>query len=317
VGADLLDPERLDPVDRRPQPDRLGDLRGAGLELPRQVGPRRLVRRDGANHVPAADERRHLLEQLTPPVEHADPGWAVCLMPGPGVEVDVERRQLHRQLRDRLRPVDDHDRPGRVGAARDLGDRIDRSQHVRDVDDADQLRPALEQLVERVEIELAVVEHRDVGELGLAVLAQQLPRDDVRVVLHLGQHDQVAAIDVLATPAVRDEVQRRGRVGGEDRLLGGRVQPRRGPRASAFVQVCRLDGERVHPAVDRRPRLGVVPRHRVDHRLRRLRGRGAVEIRERPAAELPAQHRELRDAQRCERLDGAHATASIWSVIQP
>jgi MFS family permease len=35
VRADLLDPDRADPVDGRPEPDRLGDLRGAGLELPR------------------------------------------------------------------------------------------------------------------------------------------------------------------------------------------------------------------------------------------------------------------------------------------
>ena len=39
VGADRLDPERVEPVDGGAEPDRLGDLRGARLELPRQVRP--------------------------------------------------------------------------------------------------------------------------------------------------------------------------------------------------------------------------------------------------------------------------------------
>ena len=160
MRADLLDSELADPVDRSAEPDRLGDLRGPGLELPRQVGPRRLVRRDGADHVPAADERRHLLEQRAAAVEDADPGRAVGLVAGPRVEVDVELAQIDRHLRHRLGPVDEHDRAGRVRAPRDLGDRVDRADHVRDVNDRDQLRAAGEQLVERVEVELAVVEHR-------------------------------------------------------------------------------------------------------------------------------------------------------------
>ena len=60
------------------------------------------------------------------------------------------------------------------------------------MDDADQLGPARQQRVQRLQVELAVVAHRDVGQLGLPLLADQLPGDDVGVVLHLGEHDQVA-----------------------------------------------------------------------------------------------------------------------------
>ena len=248
--------------------------------------------RDGADHVAAADERRHLLEQLAPAVQHPDPGRPVGLVPGPGVEVDVELAEIHRHLRHRLGAVDEHQRARRVRAARDLRDRVDRPEHVRDVDHADQLRLALEQRVERVEVELAVVQHRHVRELGLPVLAEDLPRDDVRVVLHLGQHDEVAALTFCRPQRVRDEVDRGGRVGGEDRLLGRRAEPLGDPLARALVQVGRLDRERVDAAVDRRPVLGVVPGHRIDHRLRRLRGRGSS--RGRRAAAVPAQDRELR-----------------------
>jgi hypothetical protein len=145
VRANLLDSQRADPIDRRAKPDRLGDLRGPGFELPGQVGPRRFVGGNGPNHVTAPDERRHLLEQLAPAVQHTDSGGAIGLVPGPGVEVRVDRAELDRHLGDRLSPVDDQHCSGRVRHARDLRDGIDRPEHVRDVDDADQLWAAGEQ----------------------------------------------------------------------------------------------------------------------------------------------------------------------------
>ncbi len=223
MRSDLFDAKRSDPVDRCAQPDRLGDLRGPGFELPRQVGPGRLVGRDGPNHVTAADERRHPLEQLAAAVQHADPGRAVGLVTRPGVEIRIDRAELDLHLRNRLRSVDEQYRTGRVRPTRDLRDPVDRSEHVRDVYDADQLGRSGQKLVERIEVELPVLEYRNVRKLGLAVLAEQLPGDDVRVVLHLGQHHEVAAIDVLASPRVGDQIDRGGGVRREDRLLGGRA----------------------------------------------------------------------------------------------
>ena len=322
MRPDLLDPNRSDPVDGGSEPDRLSDLRGSRLELPREVGPRRLVGGDGADHVPTADERRHLLEQRAPSMQHADPRRPVGLVASPGVEVDIELGELDRKLRDRLRPVDEHDRAGVVRAPRDRRHRVDRAEHVRDVDERDELRPAREQRVQGVEVELAVFQHGDVGELGLAVLAEKLPGHDVGVMLHLGQHDEVAAVDVLPPPRVGDQVDRGRRVRGEDRLLRGRAEPLGDPLPRPFVEVGRLDGQGVDAAMDRGPRMRVVAGHRVDHGLRGL-GRGRrVEIRERVTCFGPvAQDREVgcdrgkRDAGRAH----AHQAGafSISSVIHP
>jgi hypothetical protein len=203
-------------------------------------------------------------------VQNADPRRAVRLVAGPGVEVSVDRPQIDRDLGDCLTPVDEHLRAGVMGALNDVGDRIDRADDVRDVRDREQLRRTLEQRVERVKVELAVVEHRHVREFGTPVRSEQLPRNDVRVVLHLGEHDQVTGADVLSTPRVRNEVDRRRGVRGEDRLLRRRAEPFGDPAARALEQIRRLHREGIDPTVDRRARLGVVPRHRVDHRLRRL-----------------------------------------------
>ena len=233
------------------------------------------------------------LQQLTPSVQDPDPGRPVGLVPGPGVEIGVDRLQVDGQLRDRLRAVDHNHRAGLVRARRDLLHWVDRPEHVRDVNHRQQLRLPSQQPFERLGVELAVVDDRHVGELGSAVGAQQLPGDDVGVVLHLGQHHQIARVHVLATPGVGDQVQRRGRVGGEDRLLDGRPEPLRDPRPGTLVELGRLDRERVHAAVHGRARMRVVARDRVDHRLRRLRGRSGIQVAQLTAIELPAQDREL------------------------
>jgi hypothetical protein len=305
VSSDLLDPGLLDPVDRGPQSDRLRDLRRAGLELPGQIGPGRLVRGHGADHVPTADERWHLLEHRSAPVQNSDPGRAVGLVPRPRVEVRVDRAQIDGHLRHRLRAIDQHHRPRIVCPLDDRGHRVDRPDDIRHVDEGDELRPARQQLIERVEIELSVVEHRHVGEFSLAVLTEDLPRDDVRVVLHLGQHDEVAAPDVLAAPCVGDQVDRRRRVRRKDRLLRRRAKPVGDPAPGVLVQVGRLNCERIHATMNRRPRLGVVAGHRVDHRLRRLRRRARVQVGERIPVERATQDGKFRaDLLQARRGDG-------------
>jgi hypothetical protein len=158
-------------------------------------------------------------------MQHTDAGGTVGLVAGPGVEVSIERPQVHRHLRDRLSPVHEHHRPAGVRSADDVGHRVDRPDDVRDVDKRDQLRTAFQEHVQRLEIERTILLDGHVLQLGLAVLAEDLPGDDVGVVLHLGQHHQIPGAHVGAPPRVGDEVYRRGGVGRENRLLRSRPQP--------------------------------------------------------------------------------------------
>ena len=84
--------------------------------------------------------------------------------------------------------------------------------------DRDHLRLAFEQRRVGVHVEQAVVGDADPVDLGARALGEELPRDDVGVVLHLGEHDPVAGADVGGAPGVGDEVDRLGRVANEDDL---------------------------------------------------------------------------------------------------
>ena len=90
-------------------------------------------------------------------MEDADAGRPERLVPGPGVEVGADRAEVDRHLRHRLGGVEQHERAGVVGAADDLGDRVDRAEHVGDVGERDEADVAARELgVELVERERAV-----------------------------------------------------------------------------------------------------------------------------------------------------------------
>ena len=99
------------------------------------------------------------------------------------------------------------------------------------------------------------------------------------MVLHRGDQDLIARLDMAEPVAVGHKVQPLGRVAGEDELLALRRAEKAGDGgAGALERVGRLDAQRVEPAQG----VGVVARIelplRVQHALRALGGGGAVEI---------------------------------------
>ena len=206
-----------------------------------------------------------------------------------GEEVAAERLHVDRAVRRRLRRVDDHDRALLVRPGREALDRVDRAERVRDEPGRDDLDRALaRELVERVELELAGVVDRDVAEARARLARDELPGDEVRVVLELGDHDGVAGAEVLEPPRVGDEVDRLRRAAREDHLALGRRVDEGGDRAAgALVALGRALGEPVDAAMDVRVLVLVERAHPVEHLAWLLGRRGRVEVRERlPVDEL-------------------------------
>ena len=288
-----LHPDLVDPAQRRGEADRLRDRRGAGLEAGGRIGVGRPLRGHLADHRATAEERRHLGEQLQPPPERADPGRPVGLVPGEGVEVDPELGDVNRQLRRRLRPVDEHQGACRVGQLGDLGDRVERAEHVRDVGHRDELRLAGERGLEVLADQRSVVVDADPVDLGAHGLGELLPGNDVGVVLHHGQHQPIAGSDVRLAPRSRHQVDRLGRVADEDQLAtvaGAEVVGDGGSRA--LVGRGGLGRERVRSAMDVRVMTPLVSVDGLDRSEHALRARSRVEIDQRLVADPPAQRRE-------------------------
>src|SRR5437867_4163809 len=69
-----------------------------------------------------------------------------------------------------------------------------------------------------LELQLAARGDRNEAQLDPAFGLEKLPRHQVRVVLHLGEHDRVARGELRAAPRMGDQVERLGAVAREDAL---------------------------------------------------------------------------------------------------
>ena len=224
VGADVVHAEVHQVLGGHAQPDRVADGRRAGLELPGDLVELAAPQVDLADHLAAGEERRHRLEQLASRPQRTRTHRPEHLVAAERVEVAADLLDVDRDVRHGLRPVHQDQRPCRMRHLGHLADRVDRAERVADMGERDELRLEPEQHLEHVEAEDAVVGDRDELEVAVLLLDEELPRDEVRVVLHLGQDDLVAARDVAAAPRVRDEVDRLGGVAREDDLVAvGRV----------------------------------------------------------------------------------------------
>ena len=285
--------EALEVVDGGAEPDRFGDRRRAGLELPRELVGREPLLGDVEDHLAAGEERRRGLEHLGGAPEHADAGGAAHLVAGEGDEVGAPGLHVGGEVGDVLRGVDHRDGAGVVGGAHQPVDREQRAEHVRHGREGDDLG-AVDQPVEVGEVEVAVGPDRDPAQLDAQLVVELVPGDDVGVVLELGEHDRVAGLEVGSAPRLGDEVERLGGVLGEHDLAGVRRPDEPGDLgAGALEGGGGLLGDEVGAAVHVGVRLLVVALHGVEHGLRLLRRVGRVEVDEAAAVHLALEEREV------------------------
>ena len=97
AGRVLLDGREADlrdVVDGRAERVRLRDRLRARLELVRELAPRRVLVADGADHVPAEVERRHLVEQLGASPQAANARRPVKFVRRESVKVRADRGNI-------------------------------------------------------------------------------------------------------------------------------------------------------------------------------------------------------------------------------
>src|SRR5437867_7534848 len=116
----------------------------------------------------------------------------------------------------RLRAVHQYRHAASVGSRDQLGDRIDGTERVGEVHYGNEPGPIGEQSIEGVLIELTRVADGYRLELCSYPTAHQLPRYDVRVVLHAGDQHLVAWLQHAGAVALGHEVDGLGGPTGED-----------------------------------------------------------------------------------------------------
>ena len=188
--------------------------------------------------------------------QRADPARPAHLVRREREEVAAERLHVDRAVRRGLRRVDDHDRAVLVRPRGQLLDGVDRAERVRDEVVRDDLDVALAAISSSASSWSSPASSIGITrKLGAGPLGDVLPGDEVRVVLELGDDDEVARAEVVEPPGVGDEVERLGRAAREDDLARRRrVDERAHLLAGALVAGGRALGELVDAAVHVRVR---------------------------------------------------------------
>ena len=102
--------------------DRAGEIGRAGLEFVRHGIPGAVEEIHAGDHVAAALERRHFLEQFAPAIEDADAGGAADFVAGKGEEIAADFLRVQRAVAGALGGVNQSD----DAAARGRGRRVRR-----------------------------------------------------------------------------------------------------------------------------------------------------------------------------------------------
>ena len=163
------------------------------------------------DHVAARLDRRHRVEQICAGPEPATRVEAAHLVRAEGVKVSTSIGNRDGHVGDRLAAIHGNECAHGVRGGSDLFQRCNGAEHVGDVRDRDHLRLQLHECVESIPENLTGdVVNRNEFKVSIHLARDLLPRDEVGVMLCLGDQHHVAASEVRLPPRSRNQVERFG-----------------------------------------------------------------------------------------------------------
>ena len=296
VGGHPVHAQLAEILHCRAEADGARDGRCPGLEAPGEVVPLGVIDPHFLDHLAPAPGRLESVQDFPAPIEDADARRSQHLVPGEHVKVGSHGDQIQGKVRSSLGAVEKDEGARLVGAPDDLRHRIDGSKHIRDVGRGHQPRSWREKPTERLHVEEALADHWHRLQERAAIAADHLPRDQVRVMLHLRDDDLVSGLE-RPSHTLGDQVDRFRGAPREDDLLA-KAGAHEGPHriARPFVELRRLFTQGMDGAVDVGVAALIVSAHRLDD-LSRLLARGRrVEIGERRSIDHPLKDGKIRAA---------------------
>ena len=223
----------------------------AGFELEGQLVERGALEGDVLNHLAAALVGGQAVEPVFLAVEHADARGTVDLVAGEDVEVGVERLHVDGHVGDALGTVHQHGDAVGMGGGYHFAHGVHRAEDVADVRHADEARAVGEEPLVFIQQQLAAVVHGDDAELDALAHLQQLPGNDVAVMLHGGDDDLVALAEEGFAEAGGEQVDALRGAASEDDFVGAAsVDEAADSLAASFVEFSSLLRKEVNAAMD-------------------------------------------------------------------
>ena len=294
VGCNPVEAELIHIINGGSQADARGDVGCSRFKLVRNHVEKRLGKRHGADHVAAPLVRGHTFERLCLAVKGTHARGAEELVAGEGVEVTIDLLNVDFDVRSGLRTINEHRDIPPMRRPNDFLHRVNRTQDIRNMTDRNQPGARTQQLLKFFPEEFAAFVDRRDPQHNPFLFAQELPGDDVRVMLHGGDHHFVACLEHLPAPAAGHQVDGLRGTAHKDDLPGFTgVDELPHLDANVFISLGGALAQLMHAAMD----VGIVRPVEaflgLDHCQRLLAGGGIIEINEGLPMHLLLQNREV------------------------
>src|SRR6267143_871375 len=152
---------------------------------------------DFSDHLSPTLIRLHVLQKLPLSVEDTYPCGSAHFVARKREEITIQVLNVYRHVRDRLGTVHQNFATMLVSLARQFSYGVDRSQHVGDMRNSEELDSSLLQMLVNIfSDKLSVIRDSNILETRSFFTRELLPWDDVAVMLHLREHDAVSESNV-------------------------------------------------------------------------------------------------------------------------
>mmetsp|Transcript_20499 Transcript_20499/g.49921 ORF Transcript_20499/g.49921 Transcript_20499/m.49921 type:complete len:283 (-) Transcript_20499:679-1527(-) len=206
VLGNVVHSQFVEVVHSSAQGDRLGNGWRPSLEARRRVQVRRVIEIHVLNHLASPHPRRHALEHFIFAIQHTNPSGPHHLVTRRHQPVAIQGIHVDLLVGHCLTGIDENLGPNSMALADDLCDRVAAAESVADSHYTHHLGPGRQERLERRHVQTLVLVHLYVFDSSSLPLGEELPWDDVAVMLHHTKNDLVALTDVRLTPCLGDKV---------------------------------------------------------------------------------------------------------------
>ena len=236
----------------------------------------------------------HGIAPLLFTIQHTYAGRSVHLVCREYVEIGIEALHIDSKVGNALRTVYLDGNVVGVSISNSLFYGVDCAQYIRCMHYADQSRTLGKEVAKCLHVQLAALIDGDDTQFYIFTTLQQLPRNNVGVVLHRGNNHLVAIVQKCFAKGVCHKVYRLGSTACEDYLVAVLcIDKALYSFAGILVCIGSLLAQRVHTAVHIGVYATVAIGNAIDDTLRVLRCGSVVEVYEGLAVYLSTEYGEL------------------------
>ena len=242
--------ELLVPTNGSAKPDRFQNRRRAGLKLVGRFIIRDPVHAYRLDHLATTLIRPRVCKRVSCSVQDADASRTIQLVPRENVPVTSQRLNIDAEVHGGLATIHKNACADFMRDATHFSDIVHRSQHIAHMADRDHARLRPDSRAQTVHVERAIIVQANPSQHSTLPFTQKMPRHDVGMVLHDGQHDFIPGLNCFCQCGC-DQVDPLGCTLREDDIVHTRrIQEITRGFTPGLVGLGRLVRQRMNPPVD-------------------------------------------------------------------